>query len=501
MNPSLLSNINAFLQSDKKIFAVKGKAGTGKTQIIKELEQYLNRQQLMTVVAAPTNKAASVLRSRGIQAITIHKALFKSTVKVDANMKPIVIIKPVALHHPTDKNEFLRDSEGNIKYENREEKVFTYEFNEEQLRRHNALLHKLTSRKIKLCDNTEIEITDRDKLLSVLKQSFVLIVDESSMINYRTWKNLFENTSFKIIAVGDTNQLDPVETKISDLNKLIENYDTDADNEFTPTELYDQLMVEQKDNTEYGMYFARLNADWTCTKNHRTKSSNIASVFESVLTDGYSRYPVPLYYPDAIITMLSDHNDAMIDQFLLTHDVVIAWKNATVEQLNLRVRKLKKPNLKYGSAYAPMYEPGEPLYVRSPFTSIDPDSEDNTNNVSITKGEIIRIITPVEEYNNRSDFLRGILYVQVQLDSTGEIFEVPLSLAGLGHYNRSGQKMPSVCHVDFGYAITCNKAQGSQWDNVLVWDDFGLPGSAKKKWRYTAITRTAKNLAILVKNN
>lgn len=51
---------------------------------------------------------------------------------------------------------------------------------------------------------------------------------------------------------------------------------------------------------------------------------------------------------------------------------------------------------------------------------------------------------------------------------------------------------------DFGYAITCHKAQGSQWDNVLVWDDGMLvwKPEERKKWLYTAITRAAKNIII-----
>jgi exodeoxyribonuclease-5 len=48
---------------------------------------------------------------------------------------------------------------------------------------------------------------------------------------------------------------------------------------------------------------------------------------------------------------------------------------------------------------------------------------------------------------------------------------------------------------DFGYAITCHKAQGSEWDRVLVVDTWVPPQVWDvKKWRYTAITRAAKSL-------
>lgn len=54
---------------------------------------------------------------------------------------------------------------------------------------------------------------------------------------------------------------------------------------------------------------------------------------------------------------------------------------------------------------------------------------------------------------------------------------------------------------DYGYAITVHKAQGSEYDNVLVLEEF-LRSESKAdhiKWLYTAATRAAKKL-IIVKN-
>lgn len=46
--------------------------------------------------------------------------------------------------------------------------------------------------------------------------------------------------------------------------------------------------------------------------------------------------------------------------------------------------------------------------------------------------------------------------------------------------------------ANFGYAITCHKAQGSEWDSVMVFDD-GYPFNEEEhaRWLYTAITRTS----------
>lgn len=50
----------------------------------------------------------------------------------------------------------------------------------------------------------------------------------------------------------------------------------------------------------------------------------------------------------------------------------------------------------------------------------------------------------------------------------------------------------------WGYAITCHKAQGSQWENVLVFDDgLGRTAEDRARWLYTAITRAERGLVIL----
>lgn len=49
---------------------------------------------------------------------------------------------------------------------------------------------------------------------------------------------------------------------------------------------------------------------------------------------------------------------------------------------------------------------------------------------------------------------------------------------------------------DYGYAITCHKSQGSQWDNVAVFDEWLGDKDFHRRWLYTAVTRAVKNLII-----
>ncbi|HLH99078.1 MAG TPA: AAA family ATPase [Xanthobacteraceae bacterium] len=51
---------------------------------------------------------------------------------------------------------------------------------------------------------------------------------------------------------------------------------------------------------------------------------------------------------------------------------------------------------------------------------------------------------------------------------------------------------------DFGYVLTVHKAQGSQWDDVVLFDEsFAFPDS-RARWLYTGVTRAAKRLTVVV---
>ena len=50
---------------------------------------------------------------------------------------------------------------------------------------------------------------------------------------------------------------------------------------------------------------------------------------------------------------------------------------------------------------------------------------------------------------------------------------------------------------DFGYALTCHKAQGSQWDSVYLFDESGVFREDSARWLYTGITRAAERITIV----
>jgi exodeoxyribonuclease-5 len=50
----------------------------------------------------------------------------------------------------------------------------------------------------------------------------------------------------------------------------------------------------------------------------------------------------------------------------------------------------------------------------------------------------------------------------------------------------------------FGYVLTCHKAQGSQWDSVLVFDESYVFRRDQWKWTYTALTRAVDRVTVAI---
>jgi exodeoxyribonuclease-5 len=65
-------------------------------------------------------------------------------------------------------------------------------------------------------------------------------------------------------------------------------------------------------------------------------------------------------------------------------------------------------------------------------------------------------------------------------------------------HDRDWKAKRMLSEATFGWAITGHKAQGSQWENVVVWDDgLGRTEQDRRRWLYTVITRAEQGLVIL----
>jgi exodeoxyribonuclease-5 len=74
---AFMVRFDAFMRSDKRIFILKGYAGTGKTRLMRALADVLPEREIPVVLLAPTGRAAKVIaHSSGKAASTIHRHIY-----------------------------------------------------------------------------------------------------------------------------------------------------------------------------------------------------------------------------------------------------------------------------------------------------------------------------------------------------------------------------------------------------------------------------------------
>ena len=65
-------------------------------------------------------------------------------------------------------------------------------------------------------------------------------------------------------------------------------------------------------------------------------------------------------------------------------------------------------------------------------------------------------------------------------------------------YRRPDLKNLEPVDFNYGYAITGHRAQGSEWDKVLVFEEkFPFDKEEHARWLYTAATRASEKLVLV----
>lgn len=100
------------------------------------------------------------------------------------------------------------------------------------------------------------------------------------------------------------------------------------------------------------------------------------------------------------------------------------------------------------------------------------------------------LITSNDEYKN--------LHIDYTALTTGEKFFTPRQ-EYIIRKNKQNPELP--IEFNFGYAITGHRAQGSQWNKVLVLEEsFPFDRIEHARWLYTTVTRAAEKLTLILKN-
>lgn len=433
-------------------YILKGYAGTGKTFLIQQFAYYLRKQKIKFSMLATTGRAAAVLRGKtDLETRTVHSALYSFTgVEGDNDNIPI---------------EASVDEYGQMR----------------------------------------LLFTPNDRL----EEECVYIVDEASMLANETP----EQSSFavfgsgqllsdlfnaigknKIIFVGDDAQLPPIFQ------------------EFSPA-------LDQE-------YLKRLNRNTlvgSLTRIMRTKEDNdilkvATAVREKIGSSSTTKWIKLPARNRNNCTILPDRNSLYLEfyatflQYGPKKCIAIAHSNKACRHLNHHIRKRLFPES------SNLIEEGEVLMVTQ-----------NNYIVPLTNGDFVKVLKLGEVSHRMGMKFRNLTVKHLETDKE---YEIITALQPFANYEPNftndqqrllmidfSRRMKSMnikpnslqyknemrndpylnsLKVTYGYVVTCHKSQGGEWDYVYLFLDAGMYGYMShiymRRWWYTAITRTMKQL-------
>jgi exodeoxyribonuclease-5 len=168
-----------------------------------------------------------------------------------------------------------------------------------------------------------------------------------------------------------------------------------------------------------------------------------------------------------------------VDQELvLAADQVLVGTNRTRRRYNQRLRELKGFDAAYPQAGDKLVclrnDPAKGLLNGSLWKVM-------TSSRETVKPGINLLVSPEEDDPDRGVAKIKLLKAAFEAPET----EIPW------------QQKKRFDDFDYGYALTVHKAQGSQWDEVVLFDESFAFKETRQRWLYTAITRAAERLTVV----
>tara|TARA_B110000977_G_C11088568_1_gene495805 strand:+ start:1322 stop:2422 length:1101 start_codon:yes stop_codon:yes gene_type:complete len=219
-------------------------------------------------------------------------------------------------------------------------------------------------------------------------------------------------------------------------------------------------------------FFTESKPDIMLTEIHRQAKDNPIVYLASEIREG--RYPNHGTYGESRIVSKIASTDA------LNSNQIIVGRNATRDNMNSKMRKL----LKMGGEYPIQNE--KLICLR------------NDKELGIFNGGLFKVDRAIDT-NRKSNFLHMSLDPEGDADGMPVMVKVHKSQFSGEIAVPNWKLLKGSQQFDFGYAITCHKSQGSQWDNVLIYDESWCFRDDWQRWLYTAITRASEKVT-LVKN-
>lgn len=435
-NPNHYDN-NAPVVGDAPDFLMTGFAGTGKSTILPNIIEACNLQPERVAFCAPTGKAAKVMTSK-----LKDFGIFQRARTIHS-----YIYRPRAL-----KAEVLEKNLDALK--SQRASLLDRLKDHPQGDKHPDVVDidrsiKLTEKDLdKAYDNVEGPKFSLNAESDIRKMSLV-VVDEGSMVGETIASDL-RSFGVPILVMGDEGQLPPVGEHPGFLNR---------------------------------------DPDFRLHEVHRQAADNPIIRLSMLVRDGKSIKPgrYPGSSPDEWAEVVSRMNDRAT--YDMDRDVqLIVGTNRKRWTVTSKLRKAMGYKTTGPCA-------GEPLIVCKNSRAI-PDLINGT------------FVSCAKDVGNLEE---GEAYVPVVIEDELGVTRTVSACQGVfeEHFllKKGGATAPKQRafrakiegeQLDFGWAITCHKSQGSQWDEVVLHDESGAFRDDAEKWLYTGLTRAAKRLTIVI---
>ena len=486
LNPDQLGLVRAMAEflsdKDKRVFILQGCAGSGKTFLMQGVANYLASKDKVFYLVAPTGKAAKVLTTKtGHQAKTIHSQIYSFHDVVEVENK----------ERKEDDNflqpQVVGESDWVLRFrlrENQEDLSAVYIVDESSL-----------------IGNAE---TDHETLQF---GSGKLLHDVLEYINPN-----FKENHRKVIFIGDMYQLPPVgmnrspALNIEDIYKECPYLETmDAIQMYTL-----QSVVRQKQDS--GVLKVATYIRERLQRGH----------FHELLLEEHPHDVTKIGRDRFIHTYMGKVKEKGLDQV-----IVIAYSNATVDIYNRLIREQLFPTqleVTKGDRLLILrnVKIDEEWLMNGDFVQILQVGMPIVRSVKVKEEKVNLLFRPVEIKADGKTY-KVLLKETVLLSKTRDLTKLErkalytdfmirhseeIALASKNGKVARHQKITELLLTDiyvnalevkYGYAITCHKSQGSEWDTVFLDCDLkqGYKNRGTFQWFYTGVTRSSNQLYLV----
>lgn len=486
LNPDQLGLVRAMAEflsdKDKRVFILQGCAGSGKTFLMQGVANYLASKDRIFYLIAPTGKAAKVLTTKtGHQTKTIHSQIYSFRDVLEVENK----------ERKEDDNflqpQVVGESDWVLRFrlrENQEDLSAVYIVDESSL-----------------IGNAE---TDHETLQF---GSGKLLHDVLEYINPN-----FKENHRKVIFIGDMYQLPPVGMNRSpalnseDIYKECPYLETmDAIQMYTL-----QSVVRQKQDS--GVLKVATYLRERLQRGH----------FHELLLEEHPHDVTKIGRDQFIHTYMGKVKEKGLDQVM-----VIAYSNAAVDIYNRLIREQLFPtqlevtkgdrllilrNVRVDNDWLMNGDFVQILQVGTPIARSVKVKDEKVNLLfrpaeikadGKTHKVLLKETILLSKARDLTKLERKALYTDFMIRHSKEIAEASKSGKVSRHQKITELLLSDIyvnaLEVKYGYAITCHKAQGSEWDTVFLDCDLkrGYKNRETFQWFYTGVTRSSNQLYLV----